>query len=267
MTAHEKADDMRDTRFARARREQDGCERPAPQELCAAARNPANAPGEPAGVAGMGSPAPLSRPAALVVACVVALCAAVAVFHVLMETLYVAPSNTISRQYSQQIDAWIDPYFDQNWQLFAPDPQSVEQQISARAARIGPHGALEVGGWLDLTAIDEAAVRHDAFPSHTAQNMLRRAWDGYLNSDDSGDQSDASQARMFEEYLGNIAAQRLAAHGQGSFDLVQLRVVTTPIAPSPSRDGDGGTPAAANANANASSVRYLPWWKAQPNDH
>jgi Family of unknown function (DUF5819) len=203
----------------------------------------------------------LSRPAQLVVACGVAVCVTAAFVHVLMVFLYVAPANTISTQYSQQINAWVDPYFDQNWRLFAPDPQSVDQRISARTAKAGPHGGLQTSGWVDLTAIDEAAVRHAAFPSHTAQNMLRRAWAAYLDSHENTDQSASSQAQMFQEYLRNIAAQRVAAYGQRGFDLIQLRVVTTPIAPSSSRNTGSGAPAA------TSSVRYLPWWKVQSDDH
>jgi hypothetical protein len=203
----------------------------------------------------------LSRPAQLVVACGVAVFVTAAVVHVLMVFLYVAPANTISTQYSLQINAWVDPYFDQNWRLFAPDPQSVEQRISARTAKPGPHGGLQTSGWVDLTAIDEAAVRHDPFPSHTAQNMLRRAWDAYLDAHENADQSASPRARMFQEYLLNIAAQRVVAYGQRGFDLLQLRVVTTPIAPSSSRTAGGG------ASATASSVRYLPWWKVRSDDH
>ena len=203
----------------------------------------------------------LSRSAQLVVACGVAACVTAAVVHVLMVFLYVAPANTISTQYSQQINAWVDPYFDQNWRLFAPDPQSVEQRISARTAKPGPHGGLQTSGWVDLTAIDEAAVRHDAFPSHTAQNMLRRAWSSYLDSHEDSDESTSPQAQMFQEYLRDIAVQRVAARGQHGFDLVQLRVVTTPIAPPSSQTVDS------DATAAPSSVRYLPWWKVESDDH
>jgi hypothetical protein len=202
----------------------------------------------------------LSRPAQLVLACGVAVCVTAALVHVLMVFLYVAPANTISTRYSQQINAWVDPYFDQNWRLFAPDPQSVEQRISARTAKPGPHGGLQTSGWVDLTAPDEAAVRHSAFPSHTAQNMLRRAWAAYLDAHENTDLSASSQARMFQEYLLNIAEQRVAAYGQRGFDLIQLRVVTTPIAPSSRNAGSG-------ASATASSVRYLPWWKVRSDDH
>lgn len=269
--AHEKADDMRIARFDRSGREEERLEEGFEEEgrgETGQTTGPVAAVGErtvgvgaPWGAGGTHSQPTLSRPAELVVACAVALCVTVAVVHVLMAFLYVAPANTISTQYSQQINAWVDPYFDQNWRLFAPDPQSAEQQISARTAKAGPHGGLQVGGWVDLSAVDEAAVRHDPFPSHTAQNMLRRAWAAYLDSHGNNDQSASPQAQMFQEYLLNIAAQRVAAHGQRGFDLVQLRVVTTPIAPASSRATGSAAP------ASASSVRYLPWWKVQSHDH
>ncbi|WP_236652514.1 DUF5819 family protein, partial [Streptacidiphilus neutrinimicus] len=95
---------------------------------------------------------PLSRPAGLLVACAVAVCVIVTVTHVLLLFLYVAPSNTISTQYEQPINAWIYPYFEQNWRLFAPDPQSVQQQVSARTAHTSPDGLTRVTGWTDLSA-------------------------------------------------------------------------------------------------------------------
>ncbi|WP_236652275.1 DUF5819 family protein, partial [Streptacidiphilus neutrinimicus] len=95
---------------------------------------------------------PLSRPAGLLVASAVAVCVIIAVTHVLLLFLYVAPSNTISTQYEQPINAWIYPYFEQNWRLFAPDPQSVQQQVSARTAHTSPDGSTQVTGWTDLSA-------------------------------------------------------------------------------------------------------------------
>lgn len=263
--AHKKADDMSNARFGRPRREEESPEEERGEALApaplAVARHSTVPAGETAGGEGARAQPQLSWSAELVVAGAVAICVTVAVVHVLMVFLYVAPSNTISRQYAPQINAWIDPYFDQNWQLFAPDPESVEQQISARTAMAGPHGAFQVGGWVDLSAIDEAAVRHDAFPSHTAQNMLRRAWSSYLDSHEDSDESTSPQAQMFQEYLRNIAVQRVAARGQHGFDLVQLRVVTTPIAPPSSQTVDS------DATAAPSSVRYLPWWKVESDDH
>ncbi|MEZ0067132.1 hypothetical protein ABIA32_003145 [Streptacidiphilus sp. MAP12-20] len=203
----------------------------------------------------------LSRSAGLLVASAVAVCVMVTVTHLVLLFLYVAPTNTISTQYEQQINAWIYPYFEQNWRLFAPDPQSAQQQVSARTARTAPDGSTQVSDWVDLTAVDDAAIKHDPFPSHTSQNMLRRAWSAYLESHGDSDTSHSERARMLQEYLLNIAAQRLAARGDRTFDAVQLRVITTSIGPAPAQVS-GTRPAQTPSN-----TRYLPWWQVRSRDH
>jgi Family of unknown function (DUF5819) len=205
-----------------------------------------------------GGKSSLSRPAGLVVAAAAAACIATAIVHMCLVFLYVAPSNVVSQRYQRQINSWVYPYFEQNWQLFAPNPESAPQHIWARAATRS-HGVLQAGDWLDLTAADIASVRHDPFPSHTAQNMLRRAWNAYATQG-SGGQPDSERAQMLQQYLLNIATQRLAAHSHRAFDAVQLRVVTTPIAPQ-ARAAGVQPPRA------VSSTRYLPWWQVTSHGH
>lgn len=202
----------------------------------------------------------LSKPVELAVAAVVALCLTTAVVHVAMVFLYVAPSNTVSLAYQKPVDEWIYPYFEQDWRLFAPNPQSAREQISVRTSAVAPDGATRLSDWIDLTAVDDAAVRHDIFPSHTAQNMLRRAWAAYTNARGTDGRPPSRRALMLQEYLRNIAVQRAAAHGEAAFSAVQLRVVTTPIEP-PSVRAVPNHPAAA-----ASSTTYLPWWQVTTHD-
>ncbi|QMU79911.1 hypothetical protein GXW83_00335 [Streptacidiphilus sp. PB12-B1b] len=199
----------------------------------------------------------MPRPVRWAVVCAVCACCATALVHVCMMFLFVAPSNTVSQRYEQQINAWIYPYFEQNWQLFAPDPQADREQISARSAVTSPDGARRAGPWVDLTGMDESAVRHDPFPSRTAQNMLRRAWSAYQAAPD-GDEDASGQAGMLRHYLAAIAAQRLGAHGQHGFDAVQLRITTTPISPIPPQASGARTP------APASDTIFLPWWQVTP---
>jgi hypothetical protein len=117
----------------------------------------------------------------------VGLCLVVALVHVAVVFLAVAPSNSFSRRYGQQINAWVYPLFEQNWRLFAPNPDSFNRQILARTARTAPDGSMRVSPWLDLTAVDRAAVKHHVFPSHTAQNLLRRAWSSYVDTHGADD--------------------------------------------------------------------------------
>jgi hypothetical protein len=187
----------------------------------------------------------------------VILCLATALTHVLLVFLHVAPPNPLSRQYSPQVHAWVFPLFEQNWRLFAPDPESVNREISARTMHTGPDGTVQVSGWFDLTAVDSSAVEHNAFPSHTAQNMLRRAWSSYVETHGSDDHPRSERALMIQRYLTNIAAERVSAHRGGAFESVQLRVITVPIAAPPAAGGTG-TATAAPASAE---TRYLPWWK------
>ncbi|WP_328887922.1 DUF5819 family protein [Streptomyces sp. NBC_00316] len=182
----------------------------------------------------------------------VVLCVATTLVHVLLVFLHVAPSNTVSKRYSPLVNAWVYPFFEQNWRLFAPDPESVNRKILARTAHTDAGGSVKVSAWFDLTAVDNSAVEHNAFPSHTAQNLLRRAWTSYVDSHGGDDTARTERALMMQKYLGNIAADRVAAHNGGTFDFIQLRVVTLPIAAS------GNRPPTPVEN------RLLPWWKVTP---
>ncbi|WP_307721051.1 DUF5819 family protein [Streptomyces rishiriensis] len=167
--------------------------------------------------------------------------------------LHVAPTNTVSKRYSPLVNAWVYPFFEQNWRLFAPDPESVNRRILARTAHTGSDGSVRVSPWFDLTTADRSAVEHHPFPSHTAQNMLRRAWAGYVDSHGGDDKARTERALMMQKYLSNIAADRAAARQGGVFDFIQLRVVTLPI-PVPG-------PAVGNHPPTPVENRLLPWWK------
>ncbi|WP_344358980.1 DUF5819 family protein [Streptomyces gobitricini] len=171
--------------------------------------------------------------------------------------LHVAPANAISQRYGRQINAWVYPVFEQNWRLFAPDPESVNRQISARTTRITPDGTSQVSGWFDLSAVDNSAIEHNPFPSHTTQNMLRRAWSSYLETLGGDDQPRSERAVMVQQYLRNIAADRVADRRGGSFDSIQLRVVTFPVG----APGPAGSDRPARSAPAAVETRYLPWWK------
>ncbi|MET7683991.1 DUF5819 family protein [Streptomyces sp. NPDC005423] len=193
---------------------------------------------------------------------VAALCLATSLVHLLMVFLHVAPPNAISQRYSRQIDAWVYPLFEQNWKLFAPDPDSVNRQFSARTAHTNADGTMTVSTWFDLTAVDDAAVEHDPFPSHTAQNMLRRAWTAYVDTHGGDDRAHSDRAYMLQQYLRNIAVDRVAEHRHGAFESIQIRVRTHPVpAPVP---GGGPRPAVAVAGLPATETRLLPWWKVTP---
>ncbi|MDX2921630.1 DUF5819 family protein [Streptomyces sp. NE06-03C] len=185
----------------------------------------------------------------------VALCLATALVHIGLVFLHVAPSNTVSQRFNAQVDAWIYPLFEQNWRLFAPDPDSVNRRISARTAHTAPDGSVQVSDWTDLTAVDTSAIEHNAFPSHTSQNMLRRSWTSYVELHGGDDVPRSDRAVMMQRYLRNIAADRMAERDGKPFENIQLRVVTLPVAAPGSPDRDR------RAAAKDAETRLLPWWK------
>lgn len=200
----------------------------------------------------------LSLPGRIVVALAVAAVSVGAVFHIGMVFLQVAPANTLSTQHAQAVSDYIYPEFEQNWKLFAPDPVQVNTDVEARAEVTLPGGATTTTGWVDLTAMDIAQIRHDPIPSHTAQNELRRCWDFYTSAHDAQDRPIGLRGTLSQQYLLRIVAHRFGPHlNGGTVRRVQVRVATTPVA-SPSYS--------AQKNTVTTSYRVLSWWNTTPED-
>lgn len=183
--------------------------------------------------------------------------AGVTLVHLSMTFLISAPSNTVSQRYSTTIDAWIYPWFDQNWRLFAPNPMSENITIEARVSAACGN---QVTRWYDLTAMDDQAILHNPFPGHTEQNLLRRAWtDGYLQTHGPKDEPTGSRAEMMRQYLVDIATDRIKPLSgrdglpPASMAEIEFRVTTQLIAPA----ATPGEPA-------APEVRIVGWRQLSP---
>ncbi|KRV47361.1 hypothetical protein AQ490_07825 [Wenjunlia vitaminophila] len=193
-----------------------------------------------------------SIPARIAIAgAVAAVCVAVVV-HALAVFLYLAPSNTVSRQNNDEINEYVLPEFEQNWKLFAPNPVQQNVAVHARAEVRRNDGKLTVTGWVDLTALDTSQIKHHPAPSHADQNLLRRAFDFYGNSHDQNGAPRGERGEISEEYLRRIAAHRLGPElNGGRVNRIQLRSVSTPVA----------APDWSNENLNTNpTTRELPWW-------
>ena len=194
---------------------------------------------EPAGQAAE-PPVRLSRRSRIALLGAVLLAAVVTVVQCAAVMLVSAPPNTISLRYAPQLHAWTQPFLDQDWQLFGPNPQSSNTRILVRTRSADG----TVGSWIDLTALDYAAMRHDPMPSQANQNLLRRAWDAYQQHSPTSE-----LGAVIRQYLVNIATQRLAALGAGTgFAAIEFQVQGAPI------------PAPGSTLTPRSSVAYLPWW-------
>ncbi|MEU6535609.1 DUF5819 family protein [Streptomyces sp. NPDC047000] len=209
-------------------------------------------PDPPTGYAAL---AGLSAPYRAAAAVAVALVGVVAVVHLGMVFLHVAPSNTVSRQHSRAIDDWIYPEFEQNWKLFAPNPLQQDIAVQVRADTRGADGTVRTTGWYDLSAEDGRAVDGSLLPSHTRQNELRRAWDFFLASHDGEGRPVGLRGALSEQYLRRIAVLRLDRDGAvgrgGGIDRVQVRSVTTNVPP-PRWSGE--------QVSTMPAYHELPWW-------
>ena len=182
----------------------------------------------------------------------VVLCLAVTLVHLALVFLYVAPPNPVSQRLGGAIRAWVSPYFEQNWLLFAPNPESNKTQILARTGWTTATGSHETSDWFDISAVDKADTKHNPFPSHTTQNMLRRAWSAYQAAHGTDDVSHSDWALLRAKYLRNLAVQRVTPHSPHPFQVIQVKVIIQPIAP------PGGS------GADEPTTRVLPWWTVRP---
>ncbi|MFJ7957347.1 DUF5819 family protein [Streptomyces sp. NPDC096319] len=178
----------------------------------------------------------LSLPYQVVVAVALAVAAVFACVHLAMVFLHVAPSNTLTKRHGEAVDDWIYPEFEQNWKLFAPNPLQTNVSVEVRAEVPTVDGGLRTTGWIDLTAQDIAAIRHNPMPSHAQQNQLRRAVDYYVNTHPEGRRADGLRAALSEQYMRRLAVLRLdALEGPGGRALgpqarrIQLRTVSRPV--------------------------------------
>ncbi|MFJ8661364.1 DUF5819 family protein [Streptomyces sp. NPDC093795] len=203
----------------------------------------------------------LSLPYQVVLAVALAVAGVFACVHLAMVFLHVAPSNTLTKRHGQAVDDWVYPEFEQNWKLFAPNPLQQNISVEVRAELATPDGAPRTTDWIDLTAQDTEAIRHNPMPSHAQQNELRRAVDFYLNSHSDDDRPNGSRGRLSGEYIRRIAVLRLDAlpafegpDGRalaGDVRRVQLRTVTRPV---------GAPRWSSEKTDTAPSYRDFPWW-------
>ncbi|MGY0017403.1 DUF5819 family protein [Streptomyces sp. cg35] len=242
--------------------------RRAPQEATPAPPDPSDAPPSdsaepPSAPAGPGPQgiAALSPRYQVAAGLALAGVAVVACVHVLMVFLHVAPPNTVSKQHSTVINAWVYPEFEQNWKLFAPNPLQQNIAVQARAEIRTSGGELRTSRWYDLSAQDGAAIDGNPVPSHTQQNELRRAWDIYVSTHDARNRPNGLRGTLSERYLRRVLVlrlDRLDVAGKGDVvERVQVRSQSTAIA-SPKWS--------AEKVSQKPVYRQVPWWTVTSRD-
>lgn len=96
-------------------------------------------------------------------------CALFLVFHFVAVFLAVAPWNPIYAMSAPVVDGYVNPYFRQNWELFAPDPIDYNSHVLVRAKIRDSEGRERQTDWLDISAPELARVRGTAFPGRIAR--------------------------------------------------------------------------------------------------
>ena len=200
-----------------------------------------------------------SGPSRLVLGFAAVLLGCATAWHLAAVFLSVAPPNTLSRRYQAQINAYVYPEFEQNWELFAPNPLQDNIAVEVRVRTLAPGGARPQSGWIDLTAQDIARIRDNPAPSHADQNLLRRAWDYYTSwHNQSTGASLGYGGPLSQEYLKRIALQRIGRDWHGNpVTAVQFRSASTPVT------GPAWTGAPRTA---ATSYGVLAWWPVTAED-
>ncbi|MGW7488927.1 DUF5819 family protein [Streptomyces sp. NPDC054786] len=212
------------------------------------------APREPSVVRGL-PPAPkgswslLSR---IVIAGAIAVVSIGVLIHVVLVFLFVAPSNAISRDYGGLVNGYVYPEFDQNWQLFAPNPLQQNIAVHARAEVMLANGSRRTTGWVGLTAQDIRKIRDNPAPSHAHQNMLRQAWDFYNRTHDEKGRAMGLRGELSEAYVRRIVTHRLGPRLDGGQVVkVQVYASNKPIIPPKWSLERGNT---------QTTYQVLPWW-------
>jgi Family of unknown function (DUF5819) len=213
---------------------------------------PGEAPSSPTG--GWSLPSRLLlRTAAVTLACAIA-------WHLGTVFLSNAPANTISQRYQSVINAYVNPEFEQNWQLFAPNPINVNNAVEVRVRALTADGNHPQSAWINLTAQDIAHIRDNPLPSHAEQDLLYAAWDYYTSWHNwPNGRSTGSGGPLSEEYVKRIALQRLGRDWKGSpITAIQVRDASTPIA-GPKWTGAQQRP--------RTSYWTLKWWTVDDADY
>jgi hypothetical protein len=79
--------------------------------------------------------------------------------HLVAVTLAALPPNRYSDA-ARGHTTYLDPYFTQNWRLFAPNPISEDRSLLFQAAYTAADGAPARTEWVDWTAVELDLVRH-----------------------------------------------------------------------------------------------------------
>jgi hypothetical protein len=80
----------------------------------------------------------------------------VLIFHFVMTLAFLTPINPVKLHYDRWNLAYMQPFFSQNWRLFAPNPANDSRVLLVDCRVQQPNGEVQAMGWADIsTALRE----------------------------------------------------------------------------------------------------------------
>ncbi|HET9381153.1 MAG TPA: DUF5819 family protein [Streptomyces sp.] len=179
--------------------------------------------------------------------------------HLTMMFLHLAPPNAVSLEQKERIAGYVQPEFGQDWKLFAPNPLQRNDAVGVRLRTSSRRAGGRTSEWINLTARDIARIKGNPLPSHVHQNMLRRAWDTYVQTHTENDRPDGPRGELASVHLKRVVLQRLGRQWRGeSVTAVQVACRHTVVPP----------PAWSKEKVpDTTTYRVLPWWSVTDQDY
>lgn len=192
---------------------------------------------------------------------VVLLIVLVAAFQVFAVTTAAIPTNKVSTAL-QPMRSYLDPFFTQDWRLFAPNPISEDRDIWFRGEYVDASGTTTTTPWFDWSAVEVQVIHHNlvggraGYITNKAVGPLNNAYFGLTleqraiaDSDKAtalkgysdlrealtrgvGNSSAIDEFVRFEESAAELGTSVLEGLYPGkTFTAVRYRIVQTPVVP------------------------------------
>lgn len=93
--------------------------------------------------------------------------ALLAVVHTILIAIWLAPSSPVRDAVgATRLATYVDPYFQQSWGSADPSAQFVDERLLIRAEVLTvANGKKRTTGWIDVTKVEQPALRHSLQPA------------------------------------------------------------------------------------------------------
>ena len=136
-------------------------------------------------------------------------------FHFAATALWVSPAAPLYDALAPVLNPYMQPFFQQGWSLFAPDPPEGDYAFLLRARWTDRStGQLRTSGWVDVTTREWSGILHN--PLHSRSDMDTDELSRIL-SGDQGNLSDNQTSIVERDYShsgwGHLLAELSAQKG------------------------------------------------------